>query len=99
MQPTGSKSWFTWNYHFGPSRQFYPASCLQTGFSDLRRLWHTVDLALSDMELLPAHRQFAVMLAEKVRTQDTVGIISIDAGSNLVFVRPSRYSYLNGSSA
>ncbi len=55
---------------------------LQTGLDNVLWLWHPADLLVPDPGRLSPHEQLTILLAEKVRAQDTVRVLSVIADDN-----------------
>ncbi len=49
-------------------RQFYTSAYLQASLNHVLWLGHTTNLLVPDLELLFPHGQFAIVLAEEIRT-------------------------------
>ncbi len=59
------------------------------------RLWYTVNLSVSDLELLLPHGQLTIVLAEEIRAQDAIRVLSVSTDDNVLLVGAPCYSNLD----
>ena len=58
--------WFTRYNHLSPGRQLYTSGYLQASLNHMFWLRHTMNLPISDLELLFSHGQLTIMLTEEI---------------------------------